>query len=267
MQQNLRYGNHPLDALHRGYPPPRCALMLPDGTLPFDAEPLRWLASHQQRRSRELVEKVIAELPSRPTDEAEALRALFHLDHPQHFLRAPPSLLDRQHEPQVTRSFRNFLLQPATRLGRTQAIFDAVLGERTVVLRTAAAPMADDPGDRIDLFVHGRTYDDVPCGLAIEAKFGHRLNPGQLTSYRKRALRHLSEATPPLLFLTVIAPVLHPHDKRLLAADARAKKAPPWRFLSWQTFLLRLQASLPPDLYDDAARSFFKLVWDRANEC
>ena len=207
------------------------------------------------------------------SSKAAALDQVFGLDRPSHFLRSSRSLLDRQREPQVTRSFRNFLLDPVTRVARCQAIFDAAIGPSHLKLSAAFVPTAD-AADRMDLFISGMTADDRVCGLAVEAKFGHRLTPNQLGPYRSRAAKRLQAIarekaieTAPELHLLVVAPSHRPEDREVMDADRRRNQVPAWRLMTWRRFLLRFQAALPERHDDDAFRAFRRLVWDRANDC
>lgn len=225
------------------------------------------------------METLIARFPPAQSGMTRtALNVLFALDRTAHFLRMPPSLLARLHEPQVTKSLSNHLAEPATRLRRTQAIFDAVLGSGAVALRAADAPMAEagggpqDSSKRIDLLLPATADDGTLRCLAIEAKFGHHLTRDQLASYRRSALHHLratpadTGAVPDRAYLVLIAPSLRVDDANLLAEDRRYGGTPEWRFLSWRHFLLRLERALPDDDRDRDFRQFLRLVWDRSDD-
>ena len=238
----------------------------------FDVEALRWFAARRRERRRRALVAVAAQAFAADTDTARAtMRHLFGLDRQCHFLRTTPSLLDRQHEPQVTRTLRNYLLDPMTRRTRAQAVFDAVVGADVVSLASVEPPAADTVG-RIDLLIAGVTVGGDHTCLAIEAKFSHRLCARQLTDYRRRAVAYLGDRAivPPartVTHLVVIAASLRENDAALLRNDRNRGIQPAWRFRSWRRFLLDVDAALPDDRVHDDFRTYLRLIWSRADDC
>lgn len=176
-----------------------------------------------------------------------------------HFLGQSRSLLDKLHEPQVTRSFKNYLNSGSLsqRTMRCQALFDAIAGKGIIRLANADIVTAEQDS-RIDLFIRALTVDGAPCCITIEAKFDALLSKNQLQKYFRETCKHVPDKT--MRFFRVVAPTFRDSDRRILSWKANSE----WQFMSWKSFLLRLQRSLPDDEEDQEFLKFKRMVWERA---
>lgn len=200
--------------------------------------------------------------PWTPPDWASAhggLRQTFHLDRPGHFLRAEPIAWCNFTEPQITKGFAHFLNDGPSenRIGRTAALL-AALGRDVSGGIMDPIVIAEAPARkkfRLDIFVKWKEPDGQARALAIEAKFGHHLTPGQLHRYKAEVKEHVDpEALLGSLYVISRA-VSRNRDRKSL------RRNKDWRWISWKRFLLRYEQNLAPRMDDDAFRIFRRTVW------
>ena len=202
-----------------------------------------------------------------------ALDRVFGIGLAHHFLHAAPLEWLRPTEPQITKGFAHFLNADGrtTRTGRIRALLRALgseSGNADCGLRKASVrPEAPTNRKRIDLLIEWTDALHRKRGAVIEAKFDHRVTPGQLPDYRTRLKQiervYRSPDSPdeperPLLFL--VSPL---HDAGVTRA-LRQQRSQDWRWMSWRSLLLAYDRSLNPDHDDDAFRQFRRTLWDRA---
>lgn len=194
-------------------------------------------------------------------DGAEAVGALFGLG-PDHCFRVAPHRWARFHEPQITRGFAHFVTSgsPAQRLARAVALIGAAASSGGFALdldgATAATCLAEE--NRTDLLVEV-TVAGRRVGASIEAKFQHKLTPGQL----RKALDTIrgrpgnDKAAPARYARLVVAP-----DDPSGTLTLRHNRQ--WRGAAWSTLLLHLERLTDPahDCLD--YRRFRRTVWRRA---
>lgn len=200
--------------------------------------------------------------PWTPPDWASAhdgLRQTFLLDRFVHFLRAEPIAWCNFTEPQITKGFAHFLNDgsPENRIGRTAALLAAlgrdVSGGIMDPIVIAEAPTRKK--FRLDIFVKWKEPNGQARALAIEAKFGHHLTPGQLPGYKAEVKRYVDpEAFSGSLYVISRA-VSQNRDSKSL------RRNKDWRWISWKRFLLRYEQNLAPQMDDDAFRIFRRTVW------
>lgn len=222
-----------------------------------------------QRSRVNAIEAIRSGLPGvRPRpwrDEAASLGKPFRLQAAIHcFNEAPHAWIDPL-EPQITKGFVYFLTTgPQDRQrARCLSFVKAALAcsPRTVKIEDTWHPLsfcAEAEENRIDMLVE-LTDGKTRFGAAIEAKFGHRLTPGQLEKAESHVLDQAGRAwdTARSAFL-VIAPLVGRIDTKQL------KSRPYWRPTSWWAFLVALDHQI--DGLQDCAdyRRFRRSVWHKA---
>ena len=271
-----------LRMLGGGLPSHPVTYAIRNDALRFD--PPDWAAGHaaSSRLARLLSDAltcVIAyrRLPFEPSPSwscaRPALDRVFGIGLPHHFLHAAPLEWLRPTEPQITKGFAHFLNTDGhtTRTGRIRALLRALgsnSGDADCSLRKARVrPEARTNRKRIDLLIEWMDALHRKRGAVIEAKFDHRVIPGQLPAYRtrlKRIERDYRSEVPPneqeRLLLFLVSPL---HDAGI-TRSLRRQWSQDWRWISWRSLLLAYDRSLNPDHDDDAFRQFRRTLWDRA---
>jgi len=95
--------------------------------------------------------------------------------------------------------------------------------------------------------------------ILVEAKFNHKITPGQLSAYQKHQLQFALTYIPKTLDENLI--VLGLRKDRSVADHL--KDNPSWRFLSWRTLLVNFERALPAAADDANFRLFRRTIWDR----
>lgn len=187
-----------------------------------------------------------------------ALRRSFGLQ-PHGALAAAPHRWAHFHEPQITRGLCHFLSEGPAELQRRRvlAVVSAAWGERMPTDFDAATHEVRAEDGRIDLTAILTSTDGRRIGVAIEAKFGHRLTPRQLQRYRRLASTRLQLA-PEDRALLVVMPSLDPASRRFLRRNRE------WRFLSWGRLLVRIDNAMESSMDDEDFRRFRRTIWLRA---
>lgn len=196
-----------------------------------------------------------APFPTNRWSEA-GLSRLFGIDVSHHCFRSVPHTWTGFHEPQITGGFAHFLNSgtPSQRLSRSVAFIKAAAqaaGLPTAPYDQAHSAHAAAEENRTDLLVT-LFGDGKPTGASIEAKFGHRLTPGQLP----KAFRHVERRGWDLD--TAVLLVVAPNVTSLPQTTKR------WRSTSWWTLLSALEALLDPVHDCEDFRRFRRTVWHRA---
>lgn len=198
-------------------------------------------------------------------EDASSLDALFGLETETHcFNEAPHQWIDPL-EPQITKGFVYFLTDCSLERQRARCLSFAkaalACSPRSIPIKSEWKPLkvrAEAEENRIDILVElsdGKTH----FGVAIEAKFGHRLTPGQL----EKAEQHVLDQSGPAwdssrsAFL-VVAPLISRIDAKLL------KPRPYWQPVSWWSFLTRLEHEIDGSHDCVEYRRFRRSVWYKA---
>ena len=117
---------------------------------------------------------------------------------------------------------------------------------------------------RIDLLLEWQDAAGFDRGAVVEAKFGHHITTGQLSTYRKllqkkeRRFRKTESASQEKALLFVVSSRRSSHDDNRLAKNRH------WRWISWRSLLLAYDRALEPGDDDDNFRQFRRTLWDRA---
>lgn len=230
-------------------------------------------ADHRQavliwaRRSMSNVRKAIPVLQSHHElggahDKAKSIGRFYGLGRRGHALNASPHRWVSLTEVQITRGFAHFLGACAERNGAfLRALSPDICWPDNLVDVSAQAEAPTGSG-RIDLQITG-TVAGQRWGATVEAKLSHRLVNG-LSAYAAHAAK---------LGVRLDGP---PGDTGVLiilgcrrSADVQARLVRPrrraWRFLSWDTFLRRLERNLCPATDDEDFRRFRRTVWEQTN--
>ncbi len=187
-------------------------------------------------------------------------------DQRDHFFRSDPIHWARFSEPQITKGLVYFLTEPgldeATARGRFQSVLQAldIAVSGRVFDQRASAELLIRGGKRIDIYLEWKTEEGEFCNAAVEAKFGHKLTSGQLPEYRRYAINRHPEQSKNTgrTHLIVLAP------KRRSSKLAGMDRNREWRFVSWQSFLIKLSKELPSaGQYKDFNR-YLRSVWREA---
>jgi hypothetical protein len=191
------------------------------------------------------------------TEGHDAIRGLFGIDRPAHFLNQPPGVFQRLREPQITKALQALILNaPGRTLERAQGLFNAVLGADAPRLASVSDVTADDE-TRMDLAVHAIDVDGVARCLVLEAKFEYELSDAQLAKYRRRLIA--AYPTPGRRHLYVVAPRQTDRTIKVMARPENSE----WSFVTWTRLLLNWQRSLPGQPGTDVA-ALFGEIWKRA---
>ena len=188
-----------------------------------------------------------------------ALESAFALSRRRHLFRAEPSVgWATFTEPQLTKGFAHFLNAdgPTARTERVRALLKALgaarfiddIGEVTV---TAEAAISGNK--RIDLLIEWRDSSERSCAVAIEAKLGHHVTPGQLSAYRN----HLRKIPNERRRLVVVSP------RRTGRTDRSLKRNPDWRWMAWHDLLVAHERSLDHEYDGVEYLQFRRTLWDQ----
>ncbi len=222
----------------------------------------------QQSRTKaiEAIRSGLPKIRAHPWHEdAVSLGALFGLGAETHcFNEAPHEWIDPL-EPQITKGFVHFLTNCSLERQRTRCLSFAraalACSPGSIAIEGEWQPLtvrAEAEENRIDILVE-LSDGETRFGAAIEAKFGHRLTPGQLEKAEKHVLGQSGCGwdSSRSAFL-VVAPLISRIDAKLL------KPRPLWRPVSWWSFLTRLEHEI--DESHDCAdyRRFRRSVWYKA---
>lgn len=184
-----------------------------------------------------------------------------------HFFRADPIDWTKFSEPQVTGGLVHFLTESGIGEGILQLRFKAVLTAFGIPSPTRFTHMRADAelpvnGKRIDIYLEWKNEEGVFGNAVIEAKFGHKLTPGQLSEYRKYAIRMSKHhgGSDVDIHLIVLAPI------RRSSSLAPLKRNSDWRFTSWSTWLMQLGHSLNEAAISPEFARYLRTVWLRATQ-
>lgn len=238
---------------------------------PFNAPALEW---HGLRTAHAALQAVRAQqLAGLGTDDWNASRhALSSFLGPSDghcFAVEPHSWIDLL-EPQITKGLAHFLNTGGhrIRIRRVLALLQAVqptsadpldIAFDEIVDARAIAEAQCGRGRRIDVIAWVELSDGRRIGTVIEAKIGHHVTEGQLSSYEAAAAKPPYSLDMQATRFAVLAPSLTHATVKQLRRDPR------WEFIAWRALLKRLGSALARSEcdHDDFVR-FRRTVWSCA---
>lgn len=245
---------------------------------PFDAAPLRW---HGIRTAHAALKAVRAgdlsglSAGDWPTPQ-QALHAFLGAADGHCFSVEPHAWVDL-HEPQITKGLAHFLNagSHSVRTRRILALLQAVQPSNSLpvdftpedVVGARAISEAHCGAMRrfIDVIAWVQLRDGRRIGTVIEAKLGHEITDGQLSSYEAAAAKPPYSLDANAARFVIVAPSLtdsilgelrqHPH--RMWPTQTQG-----WKFIAWRVLLTRLGSALAKsECDDDDFVRFRRTVW------
>lgn len=230
----------------------------------------QWGGAMQRIFASPLVSKVVPH----ENYSSKPIVSLFDLDQQHHCFDEDPHYWAKFHEPQITGGFVHHLDEGAfdQQLGRALAFYRACcvcagleyrkirledVADFEILAEESTAKAGEGRGrkrverGKIDILVHFELENRQNAGAALEAKFDHRLTPGQLEKYTDhlKGERKWDLSVSPLILVG--------RRPSLLAYDQL------WRSVTWWRFLATFEREISGT--DDAAfRRFRRTIWDTA---
>lgn len=223
---------------------------------------LRWAANWDASLVREYVHDVNAVIESSVSKLSIAMQPMFgrqEIDEvfsisESHFLNA--QRLDwgiELTEPQATRGLA-YLVNLAHRDDRATAVLHG-LGVRSLA-RAVELLEVHAEKDRIDLLLVWLDRNEKKHVTVVEAKFSHKVTPGQLADYRKaiNQKHHGAEFDYVLLLIDPAQQVRFRGTQRSL-----------WRATSWAKLMIGIEQKLRKEADDQEFRLFRRMIWSKVN--
>lgn len=237
----------------------------------FDVVALKW---HGLRTAHAALKAVRAQqlMGLGANDWAAGRRALnaFAGPSPGHCFAVEPHLWIDLHEPQITKGLAHFLNAGTSqiRTRRILALLQAVqptsapaldIDLDDVVNARAIYEAQCGQGRRIDVIAWVQLSDGRRIGTVIEAKVGHYVTSGQLSSYEAAAAKPPYNLDPRAVRFVIVAPSLTNATQKQLWRNPR------WQFIAWRVLLNRLGSALAKSECDnDDFLRFRRTVWNCA---
>jgi len=168
-----------------------------------------------------------------------------------HFLsRAAPNWGFPLTETQATRGLTHSVMAHH-RPARIKALLAGLGIEATEDALADAIVVAEEA--RVDLLV---VWDMERKGAVIEAKFGHKVTPGQLGTYGQYIRKTYPKMKPDWIVLKLDAEEWVPF---------KGRQSTTWSVASWAALLMQMERALPAEADDDDFRLFRRMLWQRIN--
>ena len=189
--------------------------------------------------------------------QPRVLHAIFSTDRADHsFTERPLDWGFGLTEPMATRALAKFLSYGSAELRarRISAFLQAIgFSEGSVSLDALQRCQVVAEEDRIDMKLVWKDEHGRDAVIIIEAKFGHKVTEGQLSSYRA-TVKRVHRCAP-------IASVLLTLDENV-CASLKGKQRKLWTQVDWRDFWLRFERHRPVE-QNPSLQMFLNTLWHR----
>ena len=173
-------------------------------------------------------------------------------------------------EPQITKGWAHFLSEDLTdaekraivshfcnAMCRSSGLLDMIVSlEEATEIKVQSEVQAQKKF--IDLFISWKDKEGRQDGFVVELKFGHKVTPGQLPTYRNSTKKKLKNGLENRYF------VIEPQTR--LSTQKSLRRNRDWRLSNWDGFLRVFEQDLPlvgSTNRNEQFAAFRKMIWEK----